>query len=356
MSDFLGIIPFFLVFFLVAFLSVQGKKNSALIICWILFLFSALRYDVGWDYPAYFSMAEGYSENKVEGYEFIPKMFLLWSSALQCPYLFFILSSFVTIFALYAALKRANNPALLLLAYFSIPVFFMESLSTVRFHMALSFVIWAEYCAVKKRYASYLLLTIIAINCHVSAFIVLLFPLLQIWIPNRTGNLFILVLSFFMSKYMMAFLERLPFIPPDVTTYIALAGETTGFTLLPILFLLFNVFHIFYYDRIVAINPSFKLYIYVYNIGCCIMLLLSFEATLSSRLSKYFVILILYIMPYYSQIFRYKKLARQLLYISFFMLFSFNLYISAKAFYSGAVEKNQYIPYQTIFFHNDNFK
>lgn len=356
MDDFFGILPFCLAFFLVALLSVQNKKNSAVIMCWILFLFSALRYDVGWDYPEYYSMADGYRASKVEGYEFIPKMFLLLSSSIEWPYLFFILSSFVTIFALHQALKESDNPSLSLFAYFSIPIFFMESLSTVRFHMALSLVLLAEYYAIKKRYVLFVLFLIIAVNCHISALIVLLFPLLQIWKPNRIGNLFILMFSFFVSKYMMTFLEKVPFIPSEVTAYIALAGEITGFSLLPILFLLLNIFHILYYDRFVAFNPSLKLYIYAYNIGCCIMLLFSFEVTLSSRLSKYFMILILFIIPYYSQIFRYKKLTSQLLYISFFILFAFNLFVSAQAFYSGAVEKNQYIPYQTIFFHNESFK
>lgn len=357
MIDLIGVLPYFLILMLVLLHSLQHDQHRMFLsVCIILFCFSAFRYDVGWDYSAYYSMAEGFATNRSEDYELFPKLFLIAAELFEMPSVFFLLISFFTIFLIYLTFRNTSFPSFSLLAYFCIPVFFMESLSTVRFHLALSVILLAEYYAFAKRWLSFFLLLIVAFNCHISATIMIILPLLLVYIPNRLVNISILLISSLLSKFLFNILINMNFLSLEVETYLNLAGETPGFTLLPILFLLCDAFHLLYYNRFVALNPILKTYIYLYNVGCCIMLLFSFEATLSSRLSKFFIAVLLFILPYYQFAFSQRKLVNQITYVFLISIFLMNLYVSSHAYSSGAVEKNQYIPYQLVFFNDGTFR
>ena len=241
--------------------------------------------------------------------------------------------------------KESINSSLSMFVYLTISIFFLESLSTIRFHLALSIILLSTHYLNKKKYVKFLILYILAINCHKAALIGIIFPFLFLYSPNRFWNIIMVVCSYFLPTVILHYLSNFN---SGAAWYIERAGETAGFTLMPILLILFDIINLVFFKRLVALDKNMKRYIYIYNFGCSIMLLFSFEATLATRLSRFFTIYILLIIPYYLFLFRYKKIVKQCLYLCLISIFFVTLFVSSKAFYSKKAEKDQFLPYKTF--------
>ena len=112
----------------------------------------------------------------------------------------------------------------------------------------------------------------------------------------------------------------------NATSYIQDNGSE-NFSRTPYIFALINLINLFSFqkDNQVATNNQLGHYVTMYNIGCSIMFLFSFNAIFSNRLSTFFTIFLTLIFPYY----KYKSNARLVLSTMFVFIFFFQLTIRA---------------------------
>lgn len=345
-----NVMPYVVLITFCALITYKSNKKLASLLLGVMFLFSAIRYDVGWDYSEYYSHIDSYDiERAVLRFELIPKWMAYISNGLGMPTLFFVFHAFFTLFFLYLFLKKkSKNVTLSLFIYLTIPLFFLDSLSIVRFHLAMSAFLLSTCYYDEKKYVLFALFLSIAIASHTSAYICLIYPLLKRFPLNRTCMILSLAISFVFSKSLWMILQYVTFIP-GLQIYIQRAGEISGFSLLPLLLLFFGIINLLYYKKLVQMDSNMRYYISYYNIGCCFMYILSFEVTLASRISRFFLLYLLLIFPYYVSLFKYRKLQKQLYILFLIFIFLFNLYWSSRAYYLGLVSKDQFLPYKTVF-------
>lgn len=103
----------------------------------LLFVFSALRVDAGYDYPSYVLMIEtgGYFVH----FEPLSALIAYISDLYEDPQIFFAVSAFITFFGLYYLFKKHKVSAVAIIIYVPLPFCFIDSLSLVRQYMAMGF-------------------------------------------------------------------------------------------------------------------------------------------------------------------------------------------------------------------------
>jgi hypothetical protein len=202
-----------------------------------------------------------------------------------------------------------------------------------------------------------LVLIFIAASIHVSAIASVLILPLYILKPGRSTNLFIFVCSFFVSDLFNAFLSQQI---SDFTTFekltIYLNTESYKSTILPYLYYTIGITNLLFYNRLVKSNILNKELIAITTFGLFVYNLLSFEPVSADRISAFFLIFWIFIIPSYSSLFN-KMEARLfnniifliLLFIPFFYL---NIYINA--YETGFLTKAGFLPYKFWFNHLTN--
>ncbi|WP_168426821.1 EpsG family protein [Limnobacter sp. SAORIC-690] len=142
----------------------------------LIFLISALRYNVGWDYETYFEWAfnglNSYMEMSMEPLSKGMLDIALYSGE---PQTFFVMSSAVVVGLFsYSYIRCSPLPTLSILGFFCLPLLFLVSLAIVRQSMAAAVVFFA-LTVLEKRHISALVLLLLAGLLHYSAWIALLF-------------------------------------------------------------------------------------------------------------------------------------------------------------------------------------
>lgn len=313
-----------------------------------LLCFSAFRYDVGYDYLNYYDAVQ---VAQVFNMEFFQSIIIETSYKLRFPQLFFIVNSFITVSCIYWGLKRKSpNLSISLFAFLCVPLMFLHSMSIVRFWTALSVVFVASTYLLDKKYLHFIILNTLAIGFHNAAIFGYLFlPLIFIRI-GKVANLLLLIASVFISAILQSYLSGITNVSnifaQSFLDYANADEAVDGFSRLPYVFLLFDLYLIFGTERIQKQRPEVKRYILIYNMGCCVMFLLSFQPTLSSRLSRFFLIYSILIIPYIIECktklgLRGKKLVLFVVcaFFYFFMLTIFNY----------SLKRHEYLPYQLFF-------
>ena len=117
----------------------------------------------------------------------------------------------------------------------------------------------------------------------------------------------------------------------------------SGFTIIPFIFLGLDVMFLSFYKKLSSKVDTAGTIISIYNIGCCIMLVMSFNTTLSIRLSRYFIIYLLVLLPYVVHIIGKKSLlGDKKLWIALSLLF----YIYQLCIFNENLMKYEFLPYK----------
>lgn len=346
-------LPYFIllvVVFVLCFFKFNKFNLRATVV--LIFIFSAIRYNVGYDYVDYYHAIEYEMINSLYRFEPIQKLIVYLSQATSFTPLFFIINSFITIFFLYKGLKilQLEDMGMSLFLYVCFPLFYIQSFSVIRFMSALSVAFCAFAFLQKKRHVISLLLIIAAINLHYSSGICLLFFLFDKLKISRNINVILLIFSFFVSFYMEQVLLKITSnnqLIINLQNY-AQYGDTEAFGVLPYILQLFNVLNLIFYNKLTMYDERSKKYIFFYSIGCFFMQVFSFEPTLSSRLSRFFLVFLILIIPYYKYLFKDKIVFRFITFLLFAILFTQQFIINTLSFLKG-LSFNSYFPYQTIF-------
>ena len=151
------------------------KKIAYQISYILLFVFSALRYNYGNDYPAYYRFFNevklGARDLEIEEFGFY-----LFNKVFSSYYLMIAVISGIFLYTLYRLTIKYLNVdeyKYSLLVFTIDPYLFLMSLSMIRQSLAIVLFIIGLYFAKNKRYWLYILLCIIAMSLHTSAIVLL---------------------------------------------------------------------------------------------------------------------------------------------------------------------------------------
>lgn len=304
---------FFLLIFCFFVFKISNQRKASYYLFFILFLFSALRYDVGWDYWNYRIAIEDNDYYNIVRYEWLEQQLAFLCQKLNFPQLFFIVNSYLTFLFLYLGInKQSTNYSISYLTYLCIPIFFFSGFAVVRFSLALSVIFWAYSFLLDKKPLHFIFVLIVTFFIHKSSLIALLLIPLYYFPLNRTINIGVFVASLFISSTNVIssllnnnFLMAMS-VADDFKNYAEGGEDFGGFHKLPLLFCFINGFNLLFYEKLLNNKEDdekkkLSFYISVYNIGCCIMLFFADNATLSSRLSAYFEISMVLILALYIQ-------------------------------------------------------
>lgn len=188
--------------FLIAFISIflffiaendsKNKKKFFIIYCFIITLFSTLRFDVGFDYPAYWDCHAPIEDSLYEAlfseyfygseyyqygkHELIPKIFYLLTERVGWrPLLFIIYGTITYLLFFYSIYENSSCPFIALSAYMAF--FYLSSLGTIRQALSISIIFFSFKYIKNKQLLKYLIAVGIASLVHKTALLlVLLYP------------------------------------------------------------------------------------------------------------------------------------------------------------------------------------
>lgn len=355
----IDIFPYLLVFILLSFfLVIDGGKEKKAFFCFLtMFVFSAIRYGIGYDYYAYMKMSlqlvEDYTIDRIEPLS----KFLLIVASYTHYQVFFVLGAFLTLYPVYrACLKLSVNPAYSLFLYFLFPVFYLESFSIVRNAIAYSFVLYSFLLLCEKKRFFSLLFIITAALFHKSALIGLFIYVLYFIKNYRILHIILYLSSFVISALLLRTISQYSdaiVLLADVEKY-SEVGRSEGGSMKLIVNAI-NIVNFILWGFLSKLNNKNALYLGFFNVGVCLWnAFIGIDSTISLRLSSFFMIFIIFIAPQYKESIpqSYKLLVGRITFLFFVALFASYFAINVRAYLENP-ERMSNIPYQTIFYHTD---
>lgn len=347
------ILPYFyLLIFLLFFTFRKDIVGREKLMFFFIFIFSAVRYGIGYDYFNYCNAID-------DGTNFEPLSNVIIEIARFTGWkqIFFIINSFIAIFPIYYVAKNYSNDAcLVILIYYLYPILFLESLSIVRNASAYSMVFLAYYFLDQKKYLKYCLCVCVAGLLHYSGFLGFILVFVYFFPCNKKLALFSFIVSFLVGEALVTSIQSVDYDGESVLflkfiKYVNRSEEQGR--LMKYIIVLFDIINIIYWNKLVKVNHKNKILLNLVNLGTCLWVALSFDRTLSLRLSSFLLVFFLLLVPSYIDIvhLKYKRLVRQIIIIFFIVFFSSGFIINVVSYDFSA--KMSYIPYQTIFFYRN---
>lgn len=340
-------------------LFVKNKKTYMFFLFLLFFVFCGFRYGVGWDYFNYANTIKN-GGWRIERTEFLVRQLNIFCENHGYAQFFFVATSFFIIllfFLMFYLDSRA--PVISVFVFLCIPTFFLNSLVLIRYFMAVSAVFLSLHFGYKKQYIPYFALLLVAFLCHrasVFGLITVPFVLLKKEFSFKT-NLILFITCFVLGTVVGSFslFSSVFSFFADTSLFGELfeSGEQyvqdTGganFSKTPYVFALINLINLFTFHKNNQ-NESAPLlghYVTMYNIGCSLMFLLSFNAIFANRLSLFFTIFLTLIVPFYKK----NTLPQAALYTIFLFVFFYELTIKAShPLFIG--RQNCWLPYTMNF-------
>ena len=350
------------VFLLLLTVLIPKLSKQALIILFVVFfVFSGFRYGVGWDYFNYIEAIE-YGGWMIDRMEFLPRQLMTFCNNHRLTQTFYIVTSFFTIFCYFFMISKSSiNPAISLVVFLCVPSFFLDSLSIVRFSLAVSIVFMACYYGYNKKRLLFFILLFVAILVHNAA----LFGLLVIpFVLKETKwgfitNIVVFLLSFFVGTVLgsLSFFESIFNGLNDTLFADVVSGAekymydkgNVGFSRTPYVFALFNLINLFSFKRLVPNDNDNRLqhYVTMFNIGCSLLFIFSFNSVFAGRVSQFFLVFLILIVPYYK---KNKMISLQLIAFYSIFVFIFFFQLTIKANNSDFIGRlNCWLPYRMNF-------
>ncbi|WP_274309537.1 EpsG family protein [Solibacillus daqui] len=318
-----------------------AKKNVFLMVAFLLlFCFSAFRFDVGWDYLAYYDTVKyNIQTNIVGGEEFATILLIELSRSIGIYNLFFVVNSFICLFLIYKTINKYSvDPWLSLLFFLCFPLYFLNSLSVIRFFTALAITFYGFKYIEQKRPIPYIVLVVIAILFHKASLIAFVFYLAR-YIKLGTFKLVILLASLPVIANLLNGLV-LNYLP-KYAVYTKETASQEG-TKAIVFFLILAFIALLLRKKITDDDEPSRIYLNIFFMGIAIYLMFYAQGTMGHRLSLFGTIYGLLVVPKMISLFNNAIVHFYLKLLFYTLLVAMFLYIIN----SGAAT---YIPYRTIF-------
>lgn len=345
---------FYILFILFLLLLIIIKKTnykyySDQLMLLTITLVAAIRYNVGFDYEAYYNWAlkVGDYDLAYARLEPLNKLILNITWKLDNPQVIFIIYAVLTYPIIYKVIKKHSTDFnLSLLIYITFPSFYLESLSIMRQHLAIAIVFYAVKHVKERNLIRYMLFIFFASLIHSSAIIGIIIYFLNTRKINSKVLATSLIVSFFISDLLKQIaLIILPRYMYYLTNSVGVGGDK--------IFYIINFFAlilIILRERLIKLNEINRFYVNCIVIGAVIYNGLIKFGHAGSRGSSYFLVYLILVLPEVIRCFKEKMLLRSLAYCSLILIFILTLFISVRN-----PEKSSYIPYRTYMYQNNTY-
>lgn len=364
---------YIIVFSLIFFLKNDKRVN---IFCFtVLTLFTILRFDVGWDYRWYYHLAGRYDFEKLnlfiklneileyikiyndwESWQFyrielINKILYLISWKIKLPPQFVII--FYGFFTLFFIKKGLDKEKIFTknawLIYFCFPLMWFSHISIMRQGLASSLIFFGYRYIKKEKFFKYCFIVLMASLIHKTSFIMIILYFiykLKNFLNRKLYIILLITVPFFktivlyiIKKYSIPLINSYKYFIFDRVG----DGGTKIYWIMLLLFLLL-IFSSFLFRELYLENKYlisiviFGLYIYIS--------LISF-GHVGPRIAAYFLIFLLYLVPYIENILNKINLPTNLIGISMLIIMLLTLYVD-----THGIVRTQFVPYKFIFLSN----
>lgn len=328
------------------------NKNKNRIIFFILFVFAALRYNIGWDYPQYYILGTkfNYLKNINIGNDWISYYFYLRLEPLnkilykivwffEEPQLIIVLYAMITLIFVKKGIEniKSNYVVYIWLLYYTFPIFYLLELNYMRQGVSVSIVFYAVKYLPKNK-LKYIFLVIVASLFHKTALMMLVLTILSkinisrvIWVIIFLGSFISTNLIIWLFKSLTTFKYYYIYLKDGA---ISSGGEKIYY-----LVIILNILLIIFYRQLK--NNLIK---NVLLFGCFLYLSLGKLGHIGYRIGMYYLIFILYLIEPIINKIKEKKIALLILNICFLIFLTIILVLDVKN-----PIKQQYVPYKTIF-------
>lgn len=349
--------PYILILIIITFASFGKPKYRSRLIFIAMLLFSGLRFDVGWDYTGYVGIIESGVESIGNSrIEPLSKIILQIGAYLGFyPLVFFIYAFFTLYFVHRMIIKYSFNRPLSWLVFYCMPMFFLASLSTIRQSLSMAIVLFSFNYIHEKKFFHYIIVILIATLLHYSSVFGLFLLLIYQRPFTRTTNVVVILCSFFISDYLYNIVDIFMTNDYAYTSRYAkfyLNGDHHASTKLQYIYYTLVILNIVLYDRLVVSNPKNKVFIAITTFGMFLYNVLSFEPVTASRISAFFMVFWIFLIPDYLRLLEYRArmISNVVIHIFFIVMLFIYLNIYVSAFESGVNEKNSFVPYKSWMF------
>ena len=322
---------------------ISAKENDGRGLSWafiLLIIIGCIRFDVGSDYSVYYRIID---ETIIGGLiEMEPFSLFIASIAikLDTPSLFFVITSLIAYTLSFLAIRKNSvSPAVSLIVY--VGIFYLISLSIVRQAVAMGFCLYAYKFIKEKSFFKYLICIVVATLFHYSALICLviypIYHILKFW------HVCLVLICLFAFRGVMFSVMMNYGIYGD---YLSKLNDLSGGSLTRIFYiLLFLSFPILIKKKF---TTEEKKLLSIILVGIASPFL--FGAAMGARIGYYFLIYYCYAIPLLLQ--------RRMLYKRYIYVLLMCGYFLAMVLYTSNIpgQKSVYVPYQTIFNSNRDFR
>jgi hypothetical protein len=312
----------------------------------LIFIFCALRFDIGYDYSMYYKLIEGnikYSTDQINRIEYLSRQLIFFSSYIDFYQFFFIFTSFIITYFFYKSIKENSKDRWLsTIIFVCFPLFFFMSLSVVRQFMAIAIIFYSFKFLKQREFWKYLAVIILCFFLHKSSILALPIYFFYGNFINKKIILLIYILGFFSSE-ILAFFIRLTSERYSIYLY-QIEGE--GGSLILIFFQVLGLFLLpLVYNFRDKEDKEFNFYLLTYFIGLFIWSSLSKFGHAGIRGGLYYMSFTILLIPHLKNKIKEYKIIRDSIAIVCFLFFFVNLYIGSRH-----KIKDANLPYQTYFF------
>jgi len=314
------------------------------ILLFILFV-TCFRFDVGYDYFAYYYTALGPEADIFTRHMEIlnQAIFILCYKLFNWPPSVFIVYGIITLVPVFYILRKySSNFRLSLLAY--VAFFYLTDLGTIRQAVAITILLYAYKYLLNYNIWKYLICCIIAYFFHTSAICAIFIPLIYRYFNWKIAIVASIFIFLTFNLFFSSIAELLHY-----DNYIDRLADFKGGSLIMFANLLIFATLVFIVKKRRDIT-NYGLF-YVVGMGCIIPFLIG--GHMGSRLSAYYFVYICLLIP--DVLKGYSSLVKRMGMVLLALFFTVNVYIS-----TTNPAKSPFTPYKTIFeidnYQNPGFK
>ena len=260
-----------------------------------VFLFSGLRYYIGYDYTRYVARVENV-DLLAAGLkrELLSYYLTKAASILGEPQFFFFANSLITTYLILITLRRYSGDfSLSVWMFVCFPMFYLNSFSVVRTFSAVAIVFYGVKYILKKQLWRYVLTVLVASLFHNTALIALPFYWLRDVKIGRRSSALVLFSFIILEPVFSFFFVRLF---PRYSVYVLDGSFTSGrFTLVILVFVILLAVPL--RNRLVCLNESNQLYYNCLLFAVAFYLMLFRYGTLAHRGTLYMYVYMLLLVP-----------------------------------------------------------
>lgn len=305
----------------------------------LIYFFAALRFDVGWDYMAYYdTIVDELSTNIMSNGEVLTILLIKFSRLINQPQLYFAINSAICILLVTITSKRySKDPWLSIIFFVTFPLFYLNSFSVIRNFSAIAITFYGVRYIHEKKLLKYIIVVLVAAMFHKSALMAILFYFIKD-IKIKTSKIIILLISLPICSKIVAFLIEK--ILPKYSGYLSKTTTQEG-TKAIFVFLIITLACILFQKRLLR-NKRVEIFFNNFLVGISIYLMFIENGTMGHRLSMYGTIYSVLLVPEIIHLFKNNK--EKIILKIVFYLFCILMFL-----YTVSVGKETYIPYSTVF-------